>query len=98
MPVLFSPIVWGERVYVATAVQPGQAELKVGLYGDIDSVSEPEPHEWRLPAFDKASGRVLWNTLAHEGIPRQRRHTKASLCNSTPAREVEAERLANSRD
>jgi outer membrane protein assembly factor BamB len=80
-----SPIVWGDRVYLATAVKPGRAELKVGLYGDIASVNEPEIHQWRLLAFDLASGRQLWNTLAHEGLPRQRRHTKASQCNSTPA-------------
>jgi outer membrane protein assembly factor BamB len=80
-----SPIVWSERVYVATAVKPGKAELKVGLYGDIDSVLEHEPHQWRLLCFDQANGRELWNTLAHEGVPRQRRHTKASQCNSTPA-------------
>ncbi|MCL4178304.1 MAG: PQQ-binding-like beta-propeller repeat protein [Verrucomicrobia bacterium] len=80
-----SPIVWGDRVYVTTAVKPGEAELKVGLYGDIASVNEPESHQWRLLAFDLATGRELWNTLAHEGVPRQRRHTKASQCNSTPA-------------
>lgn len=80
-----SPIVWGDRVYVTTAVKPGAAELKVGLYGDIDSVSEKEPHQWRLLAFDQATGREVWNTLAHEGVPRQRRHTKATQCNSTPA-------------
>ncbi len=80
-----SPIVWGNRVYVATAVKPGGAELKVGLYGDIDSVAEREPHQWRLLALDKATGRVVWDVLGHEGIPRQRRHTKSTQCNSTPA-------------
>jgi outer membrane protein assembly factor BamB len=29
-----SPIIWGERVYVATAVKAGRAELKVGLYSE----------------------------------------------------------------
>ena len=29
-----SPIIWGERVYVATAVKAGKAELKVGLYSE----------------------------------------------------------------
>src|SRR5215212_8521733 len=32
-----SPIVAGDRVYVATAVSPKEAELRVGLYGDIGS-------------------------------------------------------------
>jgi outer membrane protein assembly factor BamB len=80
-----SPIVWGDRVYVATAVKPGKADLKVGLYGDIASVAEKEPHQWRLLALDKANGKVLWDTLALEAVPRVQRHTKSSHCNSTPA-------------
>ena len=80
-----SPIVWRDRVYVATAVKAGRADLKVGLYGDIASVEEEEPHQWRLLALDKANGKVLWDTLALEAIPRVQRHTKSSHCNSTPA-------------
>ena len=80
-----SPIVWGDKVIVATAVKPGKADLKVGLYGDIKSVVEDEPHQWRLLAVDRASGRILWNTLALETIPKVKRHPKASHCNSTPA-------------
>jgi outer membrane protein assembly factor BamB len=80
-----SPIVWGNRVYVATAVQAGKSELKVGLYGDIASVQEKEPNQWRLLALDKATGKVIWNTLAHEAVPKVARHTKATHCNSTPA-------------
>src|ERR1039458_6992090 len=57
-----SPIVWGDRVYVATAVKPGKAELKVGLYGDIEPLEENEVHQWRLLALDKATGKIIWNT------------------------------------
>ena len=80
-----SPIIWDNRVYVATAVQPGKAELKVGLYGDIEPVEENEVHQWRLLALDKATGRVVWNVLGCEGGPKAKRHPKASPCNSTPA-------------
>jgi outer membrane protein assembly factor BamB len=80
-----SPIIWGDRVYVATAVKPGQAELKVGLYGDIGSVEEEGPHEWRLLALDRKSGNVVWNSLGHAGVPRAKRHPKSTHCNSTPA-------------
>lgn len=80
-----SPIVWGSRVFVATAVKPGQSDLRVGLYGDIKSIDEKEPNQWRLLALDRVSGKVFWNTLAHESIPRVKRHTKATHCNSTPA-------------
>ena len=80
-----SPIVWGDRVYVATAVKAGNAELKVGLYGDITPVEEKEVHQWRLLALDKATGNILWNTRGCEAVPRSKRHPKASACNSTPA-------------
>ena len=80
-----SPIIWGGRVFVATAVKPGESELKVGLYGSIGSVNESEPNQWRLFALDLASGKVLWNTSALESIPCVKRHPKATHCNSTPA-------------
>src|SRR5438552_9848189 len=80
------PIVWHDRVYVATAVSPGgKAKLKLGLYGDVGSYTEKEPQQWRLLCLDKTTGKILWDKLALEKIPRTPRHTKASHCNSTPA-------------
>lgn len=81
-----SPILWGERLYVTTAVTAKTAELKVGLYGEINPVEdERDPHHWNLLALDVASGKVLWETNALTAVPRVKRHTKASPCNSTPA-------------
>jgi len=81
-----SPIIWGDRVYVATAVKPsGKAQLKIGLYGEGNSYSEKETHQWRLLCLDKAGGKILWDKLGHEAVPRLERHTKATHCNSTPA-------------
>ena len=80
-----SPIVWEDRVYIATAVRPGKADLKVGLYGDIGAANDQVEHEWRLLALDKASGKVVWDKPGHKAVPRVKRHTKASHCNSTPA-------------
>jgi outer membrane protein assembly factor BamB len=81
-----SPIIWGDRIYIATAVRPGaKAELKVGLYGDGASYAEKEAHQWRLLCLDKNSGKILWDKLGFEAVPRLERHTKATHCNSTPA-------------
>lgn len=80
-----SPIIWGDRVYVATAVTEGaKSDLKVGLYGDIGSAPNSEKNQWRLLALDRDTGRVVWNVVAHESVPRVARHTKATHCNSTP--------------
>jgi outer membrane protein assembly factor BamB len=80
-----SPILWGDRLYIATSVGPGKADLKVGLYGDIDSAKDQESHQWRLVAIDKGSGKVVWDKLGFEGVPRVKRHTKGTHCSSTPA-------------
>lgn len=36
-------------------------------------------------ALDKSTGRILWERVAHSGVPAIRRHTKSSHANSTPA-------------
>jgi outer membrane protein assembly factor BamB len=66
-------------------VKPGAAELKTGLYGDIASVEERDAHQWRLLAMDKSTGKVLWDVLGHESVPKVKRHPKASHANCTPA-------------
>ncbi|MFP6883181.1 MAG: hypothetical protein VCA40_02035, partial [Roseibacillus sp.] len=73
-----SPIVWGDRVYLATAVTGGVQELDVEVRGDVGSASDNGVQQWRLLAIDKATGAVLFNKLGFEGKPRLKRHTKAT--------------------
>jgi outer membrane protein assembly factor BamB len=81
-----SPIAWGDRVFVTTAVSAKSDEsLRVGLYGDVDPVVDDAAWSWRLLCFDKKTGRLLWQQVAHEGKPRIRRHTKSTHANPTPA-------------
>lgn len=81
-----SPVVAGGLVFVATAVPlEGNAELKVGLYGDGDSADDLVETEFRLMAVDAATGEVRWDVLAAKSVPPFGRHTKATQANSTPA-------------
>lgn len=80
-----SPILWDDRIYVVTAVGQEKADLKVGLYGDIESANDQGEHQWRLLALDRPTGRIIWNQLGHQAVPRVKRHPKASHANSTPA-------------
>lgn len=84
-----APIVWNDRVYVATAVSGAKADLKVGLYGDIESANDNGPQQWRLLALDRSTGQIVWNILGKEAAPKVKRHTKASHCNSTPVTDGE---------
>jgi len=81
-----SPVVWGERVFVITAESADPAPTYVPKDRGISSARNEElKHSWRIYALDRRTGRVLWQQTAHEGVPRARRHIKATQANSTPA-------------
>jgi outer membrane protein assembly factor BamB len=80
-----SPVIWGDRLFVTTAVGADEASLKVGLYGAGESVPDEGAQSFRLYCLDARTGAVLWHRVAHEGVPRIKRHPKSSHANSTPA-------------
>lgn len=82
-----SPVVWGGRVFVTTAVSStrGDGAFRHGLYGDGDASDDKSSHQWKLYALDQKSGKILWERTAYEGAPREKRHVKASYANATPA-------------
>ena len=85
-----SPIVWGDRVFVTTAVSSsGDDTVRTGLYGDVTPVDDLSAHEFKTYCLDRLSGRVLWEDLTHEGLPSVKRHPKASQANSTPVTDGE---------
>ena len=81
-----SPVVWGDQVFVTTAVSSKGAEyFRHGLYGDVDSDKDISPHSWHVYALDKRTGKILWDRVAHEGVPKIKRHIKSTHASSTPA-------------
>lgn len=81
-----SPVVWGKRIYLTTAVRKaGEGELKVGLYGDIEPVANEGAHLFQVLCVDAADGKILWTQTAFDGEPRFPRHPKGSFAASTPA-------------
>ena len=81
-----SPIVWGDRVFLTTAISSrGDATFKPGLYGEPTASEDRTVHQWNVMALDKRSGKVLWKRTAYEGVPKEKRHIKATYANATPA-------------
>ena len=79
-----SPIIWGNQIFVITAVSSdANAGFKAKDRG-IDLANDAK-HTWMIFALDKRNGRVLWTDKAYEGVPRAKRHVKATQANSTPA-------------
>lgn len=80
-----SPIVWGNKVFVSTAVTTGaKDETRYGLYGDVAPVKDEPKHTWKIYALDKATGKILWEQTAYEGVPKVKRHPKSTHADSTP--------------
>jgi outer membrane protein assembly factor BamB len=81
-----SPVVWGDRVFVTTAISSRKdATFKPGLYGEATASEDVTVHKWNVIALDKRTGRVLWERTAYEGPPKEKRHIKATYANATPA-------------
>ncbi|CAM2069371.1 PQQ-binding-like beta-propeller repeat protein [Sulfidibacter corallicola] len=80
-----SPVVWGDTVYVATAVNEKKDPLlRVGLFGDVASIGDLGPQQWVVMALDKHSGELEWSKVATAGKPKNDRHSKSTHANSTP--------------
>jgi hypothetical protein len=81
-----SPIVWGDSVFLTTAVSGNpKTEFKPGLYGAGTSSSDTSRHAWRVYCLSAGDGRIIWDRTAHEGVPKFKRHIKSSQNNQTPA-------------
>jgi len=85
-----SPIVWENRLLVTTAVSSrGHATFKHGLYGEGDASKDLSVHQWKIISLDRHTGKVVWESTAYEGVPREKRHIKSTYANSTPATDGE---------
>ena len=89
-----SPIVWGDKIFVTTAVRElkeGEEpeEIKKGLYFGGNRDTPTEPHKWVVYCLDLETGKVVWEKVAHEGVPQQGHHLKNTLASETPVTDGE---------
>src|SRR4029079_10988433 len=79
-----SPVIWGNRLFVTTSVSGlANPELKVGLYGDIHPFEDNTVHKWIVYFIDKRTGKILWEQVAYKGVPKVKRHPKATHASCT---------------
>jgi outer membrane protein assembly factor BamB len=79
------PVVWGNRVFVTTAVSanPDQ-KVRIGNYGDVESVNDTSKHAFHVICLDRDSGKILWDKVPIVAVPKIKRHQKGSQANCTP--------------
>ena len=81
-----SPIIWGDRIFVTTAVSSAaNSQFVHGLTETAASADDNSKHSWRVYCLNKNTGRIIWEKAVYEGVPKVKRHVKASYANPTPA-------------
>lgn len=86
-----SPIVWGERVYLTSVINEGKSETpKKGLYfGGERNTPSKAVHRWMVYCLESKSGRILWEKIAHKGLPPTPVHIKNTYASETPVTDGE---------
>lgn len=86
-----SPIVWGDRIFLTTAVSEGKLEApKKGLYfGGNRPEPPPFRHHWRVICVDWNDGRIRWSTEIRAAKPDTPVHVKNTYASETPCTDGE---------
>jgi outer membrane protein assembly factor BamB len=81
-----SPVVWGDRIFVTTAIASDQNRImEIGQVNPMGDAKDMSRQSFRIYCLDRSSGRILWERVAQESEPRVRRHPKTTHASATPA-------------
>lgn len=86
-----TPIVWGDSIYLTTAIPFGEA-VKPRLPsrpGAHDNHAMTQQHEFAVLAVSRTSGKILWQKPVHKDLPHEAGHVTASLASASPATDGE---------
>lgn len=84
-----SPIVWGDKVFVTTAINTGQVDPKLPKPEDqperVFGIKFPNTrYEMVVLCFDRNSGKRLWREVATTVVPHEGHHKDASFASASP--------------
>ncbi|HTY60911.1 MAG TPA: PQQ-binding-like beta-propeller repeat protein [Acidobacteriota bacterium] len=81
-----SPVVWNDRIFIHTNVNAaGEGTAHKGMSGGrIQYYPPAEEHRSMALSIDFKTGRTLWATELHRGVPKPSRHPKNSYASETP--------------
>lgn len=89
-----SPIIWGNRIFLTTAIEGGPAPADhKAVYHEIagkefrhpDWTGSDKLHTFEVLCLDRDSGKILWNKTAYEGTVYDHRHRRGSYAAPTAA-------------
>ena len=81
-----TPIIWGDRVFITTAIPYGDA-LKPRYSkapGAHDNIPVTHHHKFVVLAVSRRTGKILWQKNVHQELPYEAGHYTASLASNSP--------------
>lgn len=86
-----TPIVWGERIFLTTAVPFGEKmePRYSGAPGAHDNLPVRQQHKFIVLAVDRESGKVLWQKTVRQDLPHEGGHYTGSLASASPVTDGE---------
>lgn len=80
-----TPIVWGERIFLTTAVPYGETlpPKHSTAPGTHDGVPVTQRHEFVVLAINRRNGKVLWQKTVHQKLPHEGGHYTGSLASNS---------------
>jgi outer membrane protein assembly factor BamB len=90
-----SPVLWGDRVYVATAVPATSAPVPPTAQPDSEEGRRPrgvapdQPQRFVLLALDRETGKVVWERVARENKPHEGTHQDGTWASASPVTDGE---------
>jgi hypothetical protein len=80
------PIVWGDRVFLTTAIPVGETlkPKRSGRPGEHDNLPVESRCQFVVMAISRADGKVLWSRTVREALPVEAGHYTASLASASP--------------
>ncbi len=81
-----TPVVWGDRIFVTTAVPfgakfPGKPDTAPGAH---DNVRVTQRHRYAAIAINRKDGSVVWKKNLNANVPHEGAHNTASLASASP--------------
>ncbi len=86
-----SPVVWGDRVFLTTAIPHGEeVDPPVGRRpGEHDNTLKVRTNEFVVLAVNRNDGKILWQTTVRDQVPHEGRHNTGSFASASPVTDGE---------
>jgi outer membrane protein assembly factor BamB len=86
-----SPIVWGDMVFVLTAIETdkivkdaGSSDKDLPEWRKNEGSSTNKVHKFVILAINRKDGKVIWEKTAYEAVPNEGTHQEGSWASNSP--------------